>query len=245
MEILWSWLKIIILNFNWAQLYLECQLDQTNASVGNWFVDIWTIYTIIYNQLCLNNISWNSKAFGVWCDEEIAELIWQCCWSTYTKVGNHCSKAHWVHWSCPRVQLWKSYHSFLSGSQGGEAVALWDRRLLRETNGCGERRALTAVKMFAYSLRFLECVCVCVQMGEHQTHIVTYCFLLNTWPQVKTTDLVRRPKTLTSCTGGFPQQTSQYISHHCNTQSCFFFKPQRELWTLICHFETALACWNQ
>lgn len=62
---------------------------------------------------------------------------------------------------------------------------------LRKMDGCGERGALTAAKMFAHSLRFADCVCV--QMGEHQTHIVTYYFLLNTWPRLKTTgSLVRR-----------------------------------------------------
>lgn len=50
-------------------------------------------------------------------------------------------------------------------------------------------------KCLLNSLRFLEpgCVCVCAQMGEHQTQTVTYCFLLNTWPRLNTTgSLVRR-----------------------------------------------------
>lgn len=83
-------------------------------------------------------------------------------------AGSHTQKLGTTAWKhigfieAPRVQLWKSYHSFLSGSQGGEAVALWDRRLLRKTNGCGEGRALTAVKVFAHSLTFFEvrrCMC--------------------------------------------------------------------------------------
>lgn len=72
-------------------------------------------------------------------------------------------------------------------------------------NGGGERGALMAVGVFAHSLKNLKCVCGCVQMREHQTQIVTYCFLLNTWPLIKTTgSILQRPKSTTSCTGVFP-----------------------------------------
>lgn len=87
-----------------------------------------------------------------------------------------------------------------------------------KTNGCGERRALTAVKVFAHSLTVFGLRwCMCADGRTPNPH----CHLLFPAKHLVTDqdNLVWRPKSLTSCTGVFPQQTSQYISHLCNTQS--------------------------
>lgn len=80
---------------------------------------------------------------------------------------------------------------------------------------------------------FLERVCLCVQMREHQTHIVTCCVLLNTWPPIKTTVLVsagaKKPYILHWCisTANLPV----YLS---------LLRHKRHVFLL----QTAIACWN-
>lgn len=101
---------------------------------------------------------------------------------------------------------------------------LRDRSHLRKTDGCGERRALTAAEMFAQPTPgFWAFECVCVQMCEPQTRKCHKSFPAKHLAAVQDNRLVseeviivsinsteRRltPKSLTSCTGVFPQQTS-------------------------------------
>lgn len=53
---------------------------------------------------------------------------------------------------------------------------------------------LTAAEMFVHSLHFSKrvcvCVCVCAHGLPHELRIVTYCFLINTWPLARDTRLV-------------------------------------------------------
>lgn len=154
--------------------------------------------------------------------------------------------------------MWKSYHSFLSGSQGGKAAALWDKRRLRKMDGCGERRALTAAELFAHSLRFLHCVCVCVQMGEHQNpncHILFPAKHLaaaqDNWlvsaevimVSINSSQQGLTPKALHPALVYFHSKPPCGISLTTANTHVMCFQSGRES-ALICHLETTIACWN-
>lgn len=152
--------------------------------------------------------------------------------------------------------MWKSYCSFLSGSQGGNAVVLWDRRHLRKMNVCGERRILTAAVVFTQahsSSSWSSSVFVNVCTPDPTCHVLFPAKHLATaqdnWLISAKVIIVLIP-----VSRGWPPKP--YILHWCISTKSLPVKYLSPLQTqiscfqserkngLICHLATTIACWK-
>lgn len=155
--------------------------------------------------------------------------------------------------------MWKSYRSFLSGSQGGKAAVLWDRRRLRKMDGCGERRALTAAEMFAHSLTQVLAVCLCMCADgwtpNPNCHILFPAKHLaaaqDNWlvsaevimVSIYSSQQGLTPKALHPALVYFHGKAPCGIYLTTANTNVMCFQSARER-TLICHLETTIAWWN-
>lgn len=156
--------------------------------------------------------------------------------------------------------MWKSYRSFLSGSQGGKAAVLWDRRRLRKMNSCDERSAVTAGEMFAQLTQVLGArVCLCIftdgwtanlnchimfpakHMAAAQNNGLASAEVIMV--SINSSKQGLTPKALHSALVYFHSKSPCGISLTTANTNVMYFQSGREH-ALICLLKTTIPCWN-